>query len=668
MSLKRPLLALALSLACVAPAIAAPLPAPKGGDGGVRPQDDFYAFVNGGWEKKTQIPGDKTSYGAFSLLAEQSRKDVRALLEQASKHPADADARLIGDYYASLMDLKAIDRAGLRPLQGELARITSLNDLGDVAEELGEIELAGSSGPVAAYVMPDEKQPLVNAVYWSQSGLGMPDRDYYLKPGKKAEALRKAYEGYLTQLNALAGVPDAAAEARATVQFETALAKVQWSRTEERDPVKTYNPVARADWGRTYPGFPWARFAAGVGMPDKLGAVVGQPSYFKAFTALAARTPLSTWKAYLRSRLLTNFAGDLGPAWRKAHFEFADKQLYGLTDMPPAWRTAVSDTSEMLDEGVGKVYVKQHFTPAAKAEVLSIVHNLIGVYRQHLQTLAWMTPETRKQALDKLAQLRVKVGYPDHWRGYPGLVIKRGDAIGNELRANVFEFQRDMAEAGGPVDRSRWSMSPQTVNAYYNPLGNEIVFPAAILKPPFFDPRRDEAYNYGAIGAVIGHEMSHAYDDEGRHYDGTGKLRDWWQPADAKAFNARAARLVAQYDTYEPIPGEHVNGQLTLGENIADLTGVTMALQAYHRSLDGKPESTVDGYTGDQRFFIGFAEVWRSKTRPAFAHLLLVSDPHSPDLDRVDGVVTNVDGFYDAFGLKPGDKLYKKPADRVHVW
>jgi putative endopeptidase len=358
----------------------------------------------------------------------------------------------------------------------------------------------------------------------------------------------------------------------------------------------------------------------------------------------------------------------MGTAWREASHRFKGEKLNGLTAAPPTWRTAVEATNAALGEAIGERYVAEHFPPAAKARMQVLVKNLMAVYKENLEKLDWMTPATRKAALDKLAHFSVKIGYPDKWRGYQGLVVKRGDGVGNLVRESRFDYMRDMAEAGRPVDRSRWHMTPQTVNAYYNPVGNEIVFPAAILQPPFFDMKGDDAYNYGAIGAVIGHETSHGFDDQGRRYDAQGRLRDWWQPEDEKNFTSRAERLVAQYSGYEPLPGTHVDGKLTLGENIADLAGLSMALKAYHRSLGAQAPKVVDGLSADQRFFVGFARVWRSKSRPESLKMRLVADPHSPEQYRTNGVVTNMDAFYEAFDVQPGDRLYKKPEDRVRIW
>lgn len=661
------LLALALMSALSTPALAATAMPFAGSDAAIRPQDDLFQAVNGGWLQSAVIPGDKKSYGTFMALREHADTDVRALLEAAAKHPSnDRTSQLIGDFYASLDDVSRLDHAGLRPLSRELGRIDGIHTLDDVARVIGELDDEGVAGPIAAYVNADEQNPNVYAVYWTQAGLGLPDRDYYLKP--ESASLREAYQAYLAELNRLAGVTHPDLAAREALALETELARLQWTRVERRDALKTYNPMPRDRWSSNLGAFPWTRFAEGAGMPASQGAVVEEPSYFKAFAATAAKTNLESWKAYLRTRLLDSFAPHLGQAYRDAQFHFKGEKLQGLKAMPPRWRTAVETTEEAVGEAIGARYVAKHFPPDAKARMEHLVQNLLTVYRSSLAQLSWMTPQTRAAALDKLTKLRVKIGYPDKWRGYAGLVVRRDDAVGNLLRANHFESARNMAEAGTPVDHTRWDMTPQTVNAYYNPVGNEIVFPAAILQKPFFDPKSDDAYNYGAIGAVIGHEISHGFDDQGRHYDSDGRLRDWWTASDAQAFETRAKRLSAQFDSYEPLPGLHVNGALTLGENIADLTGVSMAIKAYHLSLQGRMAPVQQGWTGDQRFFLGYARIWRSKSRPEWLKTRLLSDPHSPEQYRTNGVVTNVDAFYDAFGLKPDDRLYKAPEDRVRIW
>lgn len=669
-------LRLTLAAACLvgsaAPAFAHP-PAQRagwpGGDPGVRPQDDLFRHANGRWLDQTPIPADKRAYGTFLALRERSDQEVRKLLDAAVKRPGrDADARMIGAYYGALLDTNTIDKQGLKPLAAELAAIDGLRDLDGVATLMGKLGLANVTTPIGAWVQPDDKDPTINAVMWSQHGLGLPDREDFLGSGEQAEKRRAAYKTYLQRVLAQAGSADAAADAEAVFGFETEIAKIHWKRADLRDAVKTYNPKPRATWATEFPGFPWTRFADAIGMPPHAGVVMKTPSFFRDFAKLAAKTPLATWKAYFRAHLLDDYATNLPQAYRQAHHDFHGTAMQGLTAPQKRWQTAVKETNDYVGESIGKQFVAQHFPPTAKQRMKILVNNLLGAYRERLAKLDWMTPATRRAAAKKLDKLTVKIGYPDRWRGYAGLVVKPGDAAGNTLRATRFHNGRDFAEAGKPVDRSRWGMNPQVVNAYYNPLGNEIVFPAAILRPPFFDMTGDDAYNYGAIGAVIGHEISHGFDDEGRRYDADGRLRDWWQAADEKNFTSRADKLVAQYAAYEPIPGTKVDGKLTLGENIADLAGVQMALRAYERSLNGRAPAIQDGRTGQQRFFYGYARVWRSKSRPEWLRTRLISDSHSPEQYRVNGVVTNLDAFYDAFRLQPGDDMYKAPADRIKIW
>jgi putative endopeptidase len=663
----RTTLALLLTLSLSVPVMARGAIAFEGSDTSIRPQDDLFRHANGAWLDSTEIPADRRSYGTFSLLAERAEADVKALLEATAANPGTSpEGRMIGDFYASLMDLPALDRTGLAPLQPELDRISKARKLSDVAALIGHLLGAGVGGPIVAYVSADAKNPGMNAVTWTQSGLGLPDRDYYLKADSKT--YRDAYVAYLTELGKLARLEAPAAAAKKVLAFETELAKIQWAMADRRDALKTYNPTPRNRWAKDYGPFPWEAFAKASGMPPESGAIISETTYFKAFAKLAAKTPLETWKHYLRFRLLDAYAEHLGQGFRTAYHRFHGQTLSGLKAEAPRWRTAVETTSYALGEAIGQRYVAEHFPPAAKARMQELVSNLFVAYRESLTSLEWMTPETRQAALAKLSSFKVKIGYPDKWRGYEGMVVKRGDAVGNLLNASRFLYRRDMAEAGKPVDRSRWHMTPQTVNAYYDPTANEIVFPAAILQPPFFDMAGDDAYNYGAIGAVIGHEISHGFDDEGRRFDGEGRLRDWWTPADEKAFLERAQRLIAQYDGYEALPGKFVNGKLTLGENIADLAGVAMALKAYHHSLGGKPAPEIEGMSGDQRFFMGYARVWRNKDREERALAKLSTDPHSPAAFRVNGVVTNVDSFYQVFDVKAGDKLYRKPEDRVRIW
>ena len=603
------------------------------------------------------------------MLRDQSEERIKGLLREFATRPQTvAESKLVGTLYASLIDEPAIRKTGLKTIRADLRRIAAVKDIGSVADLMGALAVKGVGMPIATWVSPDERDPGVYSVHWAQGGLGLPDRDYYLKATKDAAAHRTAYRDYLAALGKLAGIADARAKADAALAFETELARIAWPNEDRRNPQKTYNPTKQADLAAAYGPFPWARFTRALHIPDGQDLIVAEKSYFEALGKLAAKTPLSTWRAYLAMRTLDDAAIYLDDRFFNLNHAFKGARLEGLKQAPPRWKNAVETMNWVVGEAIGRQYVARYFPGAAKAQAQVLVDNLLVAYREKITTLAWMTPTTRQAAMTKLDKLTVKIGYPDKWRGFEGLVLDRSDAIGNLAKVSEFRFRRDMADAGKKVDRSRWMMPPQIVNAYYDPSLNEICFPAAILQAPFFDPKADAAYNYGGIGAVIGHEISHGFDDQGRQYDADGKLRDWWTPADAAAFDERAKRLTEQYSSYQPIPGEHVNGKLTLGENIADLTGLTVSLRAYELSLGGKPAPTIGDYSGNQRFFLGYAQIWRGKDRPEWLRTRLLIDPHSPEEYRTNGVVTNMEAFYSAFGLKPEDKLFKAPADRVVVW
>jgi predicted metalloendopeptidase len=643
---------------------------PEGGDASIRPQDDFFRHVNGAWLDATEIPADKRAYGTFLMLRERSNQQVRELLEKSAPKgaAASAESKLAQDYYHAKLHGTVRPQAAVAMLKPLLDRINSLRTSQAALPIMVELVEWGVDGPLVPYVYADSKEPARNAVYVTQAGLGLPDRDYYLKTDAASVTLRQDYLAYVTQVLALAGDKRAAKVAQGVLDFETALARLHWTRVENRDAVKTYNRVGPQELATRFEGVRLDQVLAALRVAKDATVVVNQPSYLEKLGELLAKTPLDTLKHYARWRVLDAYAEELGEAFRKAHHGFKGVKLNGLKEEPPAWRRAVLSTEGVLGEAIGKAYVDAHFPASAKARLSVLVDNLITVYRQALGELEWMTPATRAEALKKLAAFRVKIGYPDRWRAYTGVAVRRDDPLGNVIRVTRFNVRRELAEAGQTVDRARWSMTPQTVNAYYSPVGNEIVFPAAILQPPFFDPAADDAYNYGAIGSVIGHEISHGFDDQGRRYDGTGQLRDWWTTADEQAFNAKAAALVEQYAAYEPLSGVHVDGRLTLGENIADLAGVAMALRAYQWSRGDRPDTIVDGLTGAQRFFVGYGRVWRSKSREEWLRQRLATDPHSPEMCRVNGVVTNLDAFYQAYGLQPGDRLYREPAQRIRIW
>ena len=642
----------------------------KGYDKTVRPQDDLFRAANGHWLSTTEIPADKASYGAFHLLADLSDKRARAIIEDLSKKKAQGGSveQKIGDYYAAYMNTAAIDKAGLAPIKPLLDSIAAIQTRTQLATWLGA-QTGVLDTPVPLGIEADYQDPTINRLQTWQGGLGLPDRDYYLK--KDDERLAKARAAYLDYLQTLAkaaGIADPAGSAQRVLALEERLAEVQWDKVSLRDPQKTYNPMTPAELAQKAPGFDWNAFFTAASLPglDKLSA--SQPSYLTGAAKLLGEAPLEDLKLYLSFRAIDANASTLPKVYRDAHFQFHGAALTGAKSPLPRWQQAVGNVNGALGEAVGEVYVKRYFPAADKARMLQLVNNLLASYKASIDKLSWMTPATKAQAQDKLSKYMVKIGYPDVWRDYGALEVKAGDPVGNNLRAATFEWKRQAAKASKPVDRREWLMTPQTVNAYYNPTLNEIVFPAAILQPPFYNTKADDAVNYGAIGAVIGHEISHGFDDQGSQFDGDGKLRNWWTDEDRKAFDAIGARLVAQYEGYEPIPGKHLNGKLTLGENIADLSGLQIAYKAYLRSLGGKPAPVIDGYTGEQRFFMGWSQAWREKAREERKLQLLTIDPHSPPEFRANGAAVNHDGFHEAFKTKPGDKMFKPSEDRIRIW
>ncbi len=673
----RSILLLGAALLAIA---AAPAPKPTYGDFGfdtagmdrsVTPGNDWGRFANGTYGDKLVIPDDKATYGMFNVLRDLSQTRTRGLVEAAAADtaaPAGSETRKIGDYYASFVDTATIEQKGLTPLDGTFARIAAIDDRPELAAALGTLNRDGVDAPINLRLRQDLKNPDVFAVYIGQGGLGMPDRDYYLdtKNPKFAE-VRTKYQAYIAQLLTLAGVPDAGAKAKAVYDLEAKLAAVQWSRVERRQVDKTYNPVATADLPRDFAGMPWQPFLKATGVAGEARIIVSNPSAIAGTAKLIAGEPIATWQAYLVFHTLHRWAPLLPAKFVDAHFAFVGTALSGTPANQERWKRGVDATEGALGEAVGKLYVAKYFTPEAKAKADALVKNIIAAMDARLGNLTWMDPATKVEARAKLAVFTPKIGYPSKWRDYANLKVVRGDALGNAQRSARFEFQRDLDKLGKPIDRSEWGMTPMTVNAYANPTWNEIVFPAAILQPPFFDPNADPAVNYGGIGAVIGHEISHHFDDQGRKYDKRGTLADWWTAEDIKRFKVLTDKVVAQYGAYQPLPGLHVNGELTLGENMADLAGVNVAYDAYHKSLGGKPDRVIDGFTGDQRFFLGFAQVWRQKYRDAALLQQTTTDPHTAGFLRPN-VARNLDAWYAAFGAKPGETLYLAPDDRIKVW
>jgi putative endopeptidase len=641
-------------------------------DPAVRPQDDFYRFVNGRWLAATEIPADRPSYGSFDIRYEESLEQLRGLVEAAARDgaaPEGSETRKIGDLYRSFLDEARLEALGAAPLKGELDRIAAVRDKGELAALVAHLQEIGVTVPLGESVHLDNKDSTRYVYDVAQDGLGMPDRDYYLKDDAELKKARTEYQAHIGRSLDALGDKEAATEARDILALETELAKVQWTKVQNRDPVKVYNKIEIARLHALAPNFDWKRYLASAGVDGRVGyLIVSQPSYMTAFGRIMDRTPLAVWKSYLRWHLLSSYSPYLSRQYVDENFRFYHTVLEGTPENRPRWKRGVALVDQSIGEALGKLYVARYFPPQSKARIDALVRNLLEAFRRDLDGLDWMGSETRKQARIKLAAINTKIGYPDKWRDYRRLDLQADDLVGNVMRARRFEFRRNVDKLGKPVDRSEWGMTPQTVNAYYDPEMNEIVFPAAILQPPFFNAAADDAVNYGAIGAVIGHETSHGFDDQGSQYDEKGNLRDWWTDRDRKAFAARAKALVAEYAAFEPVPGYHLNGELTLGENIADNSGLAVAYKAYQLSLGGAAAPVMDGFSGDQRFYIGFAQVWREKDRDNFLIELIKSDPHSPAVDRVLGSVVNQPAFYRAFSVKEGDRMYLPPERRVIMW
>ncbi len=637
-------------------------------DESVRPQDDLYRHLNGKWLDTFQIPADKGSYGSFTFLADNTQEQLRGIVEGLGAAD-DAEARKIADLYASFMDEARLENLGLTPLQGEFAAIEAMSAKKEIPPLIAHLNRIGAGAPYALSINQDAKNSLQYAVILRQSGLGMPDRDYYLKDDAKLKDARARYLAHTAKMLGMAGDADAQAHAAAILDLETALAKVQWTRVENRDPIKTYNKTALADLPALMPAYDWQAYVRAGDIAGKTDSVIiNQPSYFSALDKLITETPLAVWKAYFKWHVLSAAAPYLSKPFVDERFAFTGTVLSGIPENRPRWKRGITLVDEAIGEALGKRYVAKYFPPQNKARMDALIANMLDAYRRDIATLDWMSADTKKGAQAKLAKLLTKIGYPDKWRDYTALRMTRDDLWGNVLRAREFEYHRDVDKLGKPVDRSEWGMTPQTINAYYNPLMNEIVFPAAILQPPFFNVRADDAVNYGGIVAVIGHEMSHGFDDRGSQYDADGNLHDWFTAEDHEKFKARTRALVAQYSAYEPVPGFHVNGELTLGENIGDNSGLAIAYKAYRLSLAGKTPPVIDGLSGDQRLYLGWVQVWRGKEREAEAIQRNKTDPHSPSAVRGTAPVVNQEGFYAAFGVKEGDKMYVPPAKRISIW
>jgi len=635
------------------------------------PCQDFYRFANGGWLARATLPGDEPRWGSFNELRDKSLVDLREVLEASTRPGADPKYRKAGDYYASCMDTVAIASLGTKPIDPELKAIAAVTDRKSVEAAIARLQKLGVSVPFSIGAAADAKNSNRMIVSAGPGGaLGLPDREYYFRQDSTAKAIRVEYRTHIATLLGLTGdAPGAAAAAAdSVIALETALAKAQLTRVERRNPDSTYHLMPLAQAEIVAPQLGWSRFfsAAGIAAPAELN--VTQPRYLHAADSLLSALPTSTWRSYLRWHLLNTTAPRLSPPFETEAFRFRQTVLTGVKQMQPRWKRCIRATDAALGELVGEAYVRRHFTPEAKARALAMVKNIQAEFRARLANVGWMTDVTKQRAYAKLDAITNKIGYPDKWRDYSRLHVVRGPYVTNALAAGAFERQRQLDKLGKPVDKSEWGMTPPTVNASYNPSRNDVTFPAAIMQPPFFDPNADDAVNYGGMGAVIGHEITHGFDDEGRKYDAQGNLSGWWQPADDQAFTERADRVVRQFDGFTPIDTMHVNGKLTLGENLADLGGLTIAYGAYMRSLAGRQPPTIDGLTGPQRFFLGWAQIWREVTTPEYTRQLLLTDPHSPGRYRTIGPVSNMPAFAEAFGCKSGDPMVAPPEKQASIW
>lgn len=639
-------------------------------DTSVRPGDDFFTYVNGKWISETEIPADKASYGGFAILADEAQEDVKAIIELSAngEFAKGTDEQKVGDLYKSYLDMDTRNARGVGPLKPELERIAALTDHEELAVYFATAGRRGYPVPVNIGQVADFKNPNYYMIYAWQSGLGLPDREYYFMEDEASITIREKYVDHIEAMFELAGFEGAAAAATEIMDLETRIAAAHITKEAARDWPNNYNKVPLEQLNDVMPGFNWTGYIEEAGIAEIDGLVLMMTSYFEELDTVIAETPIETWQIYLKWVALNSRANALNEALDNQDFEFYGRVLQGREEQREAWRRAVTTVNGLLGEVVGKVYVKEHFPPEAKERMLELVGNLIRAYEKSINELDWMSDETRAQALDKLSKFRPKIGYPDVWRDYSAVDIEVDDLFGNIERATVAEYDRELARQGGPVDREEWAMTPQTVNAYYMPPLNEIVFPAAILQPPFFNLEADDAVNYGAIGAVIGHEIGHGFDDKGSTFDGDGVMRNWWTDVDRTEFEARTARLVGQYDEYAPFEDLSVNGEFTLGENIGDLGGISIGLLAYTMSLDGEEPPVIDGFTGVQRVFLGYGQVWRSKSRDEALRQQIMTDPHSPAKYRANGAVRNVPEFYEAFNVAEGDAMYLPPEERVKIW
>ena len=639
-------------------------------DRSIAPSQDFYEHVNRGWLQRTEIPADKSRYGAFTILDEVVKDKVKEIIEEAGQNAAaqTGAAQQVGDLYKSYINTERRDLAGWQPIERWLRRVDGLASKEAWVEFQSELYTLGVPGLLGVYIDQDAKRSDQYAVHLSQAGITLPDRDYYLLDEPRYQEARRALLAYITDVFTRHGQADAAIAAEKILQLETEIAKIQWTQVELRDPLKSYNKVAVSQFVQEYPHLNWRVHARTSGLPLEGDLIVGQPSFFSGLDRLVADTELKTLQAITRFRIIDTFAGVLDAETEKRSFAFHETALSGVSEQQPLWKRGVDTCSQLLGMPVGQLYVARHFSPEAKQRMQAMVENLKQAFAIRLQALEWMSPGTKQRAMEKLKLFSHKIGYPDRWKDYSSVVIQADSIVDNLIAIHRFEHQYAIQKLGKPIDRGEWLMPPQMVNAYFNPQMNEIVFPAAILQPPFFNLEADDAVNYGGIGAVIGHEISHGFDDQGSKYDGHGNLQNWWTAEDRQEFERRSQQLVKQYAGYRPFADMQVNGELTLGENIGDLGGLNAAYTAYHLALQGKEAPVLDGFTGDQRFFIGWAQVWLFKYREAELRKRLLTDPHSPAKYRTNGIVSNIDAFYQAFAIPTGSPMWLDNQARVRIW
>lgn len=636
----------------------------------VSPGDNFQMYVNGSWIRNTEIPADKSSYGVGRILHDKSQEDVKTIIEEAaaSNKAVGTDEQKVGDLYAAFLDMKRRDELGVTPLTPEFQKIDAIASQKDLAAYFGYASIYGYGSPFEMFVDSDMKNPTIYALYALQGGLGLPDREYYVSDADKFPEIRKAYVEHIAAMLALAGVNDGKKLAGDIMALETAMASKHIKKEEARDIVKMYNNYGVDSLDNVMTNFEFRQFLAGAGVNELDRIIIAQPTFTLAMNNLVPATKMDTWKAYLKWNVINARAAELTSAMDEQNFKFYGTTLTGRTEQQPAWRRGVDVVNRNLGEVVGKVYVSKHFPAEAKERMNKLVGNLIEAYKVSINELDWMGAETKMQALDKLSKFTPKIGYPDKWQDYSAVTIAKDNLVGSLASAELVNHQEQVGRIGKPIDKTEWQMTPQTVNAYYDPTKNEIVFPAAILQPPYFDLNAEDAVNYGAIGAVIGHEIGHGFDDQGSTFNGDGVLKDWWTEGDKEEFKKRTGSLVSQYNAFKVFSDLNVNGEFTLGENIGDLGGLSIALKAYQMSLNGKDAPVMDGFTGTQRVFMGWAQGWRNKSREQSLRMQVNTDPHSPALFRVNGVVRNIPEFYNAFGIKPGDSLYLAPEQRVKIW